>query len=158
MRDLFSSLPTQREERRKKNKERRKYYYQIAACIGKTTKFTTHSLHVLVDAWWGDISFFLAFKTRKQEYNTILKKVQSASRTSHFAMDHQQRLDESKSCGENIKLWDHSWDGCWRRPQGFTWVIANQSRWKHFRLPKLLQNIFGIFSSVNFMKAECFHF
>ena len=72
MRDLFSSLPTQREERRKKNKERRKYYDQIAACIGKTTKFTTHSLQVLVDAWWGDISFIFGVqnkKTRIQYYS-----------------------------------------------------------------------------------------
>ena len=42
------------------------------------------------------IVLFSAFKTRKQEHNTILRKVQSASITSHFAMGHQRSLDGIK--------------------------------------------------------------
>ena len=42
------------------------------------------------------IVLFSAFKTRKQEHNNILSKVQSASITPHFAMGHQRSLEEIK--------------------------------------------------------------
>ena len=67
MRDLFSSPQTQ-----KKTKNEENIYYQIAACIGKMTKFTNHSLRFLVDAWWGDNSFIFGVqnkKTRTQYYS-----------------------------------------------------------------------------------------